>query len=337
MREATKGGGWWEKIWGSKIHSFSMFSFINGTTTVVVWLGGIGTGRGPNNEKILCSCAALTNEAKMITVVKYVMRCVFEDAKNAPPPIEKLTAEGMVSVLWKGEGSLVEDLLHSMTPHLEPNLLIDLKSNIQAHDPSGSDNIETALRKLRDELRNFPCSKKCRHDAAADLIHIYAYTKVFFKIRKYKSVTSPPVYISPLDLGPKYADKMGSGFQEYCKTYGENYCLGQLIYWYSQMNADPDCRLVRARKGCLSLPDFSSYYAKTQKPLREHYSLRTVRFMMSRMEKEPQRPWPKDRIWLFKSNPKFFGSPMLDAVLNKCPLDKEMMHWLKTRPAVFQG
>lgn len=79
--------------------------------------------------------------------VKYVMRCVFEDAKNAPPPIEKLTAEGMVSVLWKGEGSLVEDLLHSMTPHLEPNLLIDLKSNIQAHDPSGSDNIETALRK----------------------------------------------------------------------------------------------------------------------------------------------------------------------------------------------
>ncbi|XP_042407759.1 histone-lysine N-methyltransferase ATXR3-like isoform X1 [Zingiber officinale] len=285
--------------------------------------------------------ARLQNIALTLNKVKYVMRCVFEDAKNAPPPIEKLTAEGMVSVLWKGEGSLVEDLLHSMTPHLEPNLLIDLKSNIQAHDPSGSDNIETALRKsllwLRDELRNFPCSKKCRHDAAADLIHIYAYTKVFFKIRKYKSVTSPPVYISPLDLGPKYADKMGSGFQEYCKTYGENYCLGQLIYWYSQMNADPDCRLVRARKGCLSLPDFSSYYAKTQKPLREHYSLRTVRFMMSRMEKEPQRPWPKDRIWLFKSNPKFFGSPMLDAVLNKCPLDKEMMHWLKTRPAVFQG
>lgn len=79
--------------------------------------------------------------------VKYVMRCVFEDAKNAPPPIEKLSAQGMVSVLWKGEGSLVEDLLHSMTPHVESNLLSDLKSNIQAHDPSGSDNIESALHK----------------------------------------------------------------------------------------------------------------------------------------------------------------------------------------------
>ncbi|KAG6494485.1 hypothetical protein ZIOFF_049517 [Zingiber officinale] len=281
--------------------------------------------------------ARLQNIALTLNKVKYVMRCAFKDAKKAPPPIEKFSAEGMVSVLWKGEGSLVEDLLHSMAPHVEPNVLSDLKSKIQAHDPSGSDNIENAIRKLRDELRNLPCSKKCRHDAAADLIHIYAYTKVFFKIRDYKSVTSPPVYISPLDLGPKYADKMGSGFQEFCKTYGENYCLGQLIYWYSQMNADPECRLARARKGCLLLPDISSYYTKSQKPLREHYSLRTVRFMMSRMEKEPQRPWPKDRIWLFKSNPKFFGSPMLDAALNKCPLDKEMMHWLKTRPAVFQG
>lgn len=103
-------------------------------------------------------------------------------------------------------------------------------------------------------------------------------------MQEYKSFKSPPVYISPLDLGPKYADKMGSGFQEYCKTYSENYCLGQLIYWYSQMNADPDCRLARACKGCLSLPDVSSFYAKSQKPLREHvYGPRTVRFMLSRM------------------------------------------------------
>ncbi|RWW20568.1 hypothetical protein GW17_00015319 [Ensete ventricosum] len=251
----------------------------------------------------------------VIFAVRYVMRCTFGDPKKAPPPVEKLTAEGVVSVLWKGEGSLVEDLLHSMAPHVEADLLSDLKSKIQAHNPSGSSNIQTELRK------SLLCLDYLKH-----------------KMQEYKSSKSPPVYISPLDLGPKYADKMGSGFQEYCKTYGENYCLGQLIYWYSQMNADPDCRLARACKGCLSLPDISSFYAKSQKQLREHvYGPRTVRFMLSRMEKEPQRPWPKDHIWLFKSNPKIFGSPMLDAVLNKCPLDKEMMHWLNNRPSVFQG
>ena len=75
------------------------------------------------------------------------MRCMFGDPKKAPPPVEKLTAEGVVSVLWKGEGSLVEDLLHSMAPHVEADLLSDLKSKIQAHDPSGSSNIQTELRK----------------------------------------------------------------------------------------------------------------------------------------------------------------------------------------------
>ncbi|XP_008793621.3 histone-lysine N-methyltransferase ATXR3-like [Phoenix dactylifera] len=286
--------------------------------------------------------ARLQNVALTLDKVRYFIRCVFGDPKKAPPPLQKLSPGGLVSVLWKGEGSLVEELLHSMAPNMEADLLSELKAKIHAHDPSGSDNLQRELRKsllwLRDELRNLPCTHRCRHDAAADLIHMYAYTKFFFKVQEYKTVKSPPVYISPLDLGPTYADKMGSGFQEYCKTYGENYCLGQLIYWYGQTNAEPDCRLERAGRGCLSLPDISSFYAKSQKPLREHvYGSRTLRFMLSRMEKQPQRPWPKDRIWVFKSGPKFFGSPMLDAVLNKCPMDKEMMHWLKTRPNVFQG
>ncbi|KAG0503619.1 hypothetical protein HPP92_003691 [Vanilla planifolia] len=284
----------------------------------------------------------LQNMALTLDKVKYVMRRVFGDPKKAPPPIKKIDQEELVSVLWKGEGSLVEELLQSMSPHIETDLLTDLKFKIHSRDPSGSDNIQRELRRsllwLRDELRNLPCTPKCRHDAAADLIHMYAYTKNFFKVIEYRSVTSPPVYISPLDLGPKYVNKMGSGFQEYCKTYGENYCLGQLIYWHSQNNADPDSRLARARKGCLSLPDVSSFYGKSQKPVHERvYDSRTVRFMLSRMEKQPQRPWPKDRIWLFKSNPGFFGSPMLDAVLNKFPLDKEMVQWLKSRPNVYQG
>jgi hypothetical protein len=37
--------------------------------------------------------------------------------------------------------------------------------------------------RLWDELRILSCTYKCRHDAAADLIHMYAYTKCFFRIR----------------------------------------------------------------------------------------------------------------------------------------------------------
>lgn len=105
---------------------------------------------------------------------------------------------------------------------------------------------------------------------------------VFFQ--EYETVTSPPVHISPLDLGPKYTNKLGAEIQEYRKVYGKNYCLGQLIFWHNQSNADPDHSLVRASRGCLSLPDISSFYAKAQKPSQNRvYGPRTVRSMLARM------------------------------------------------------
>ncbi|KAI7998263.1 Mechanosensitive ion channel protein 4 [Camellia lanceoleosa] len=236
-----------------------------------------------------------------------------------------------------------KELIQCMAPHMDDSMLNDLKSKIRAHDPSGSNDIQKELRRsliwLRDEVRNLPCTHKCRHDAAADLIHIYAHTKCFFRVKEYAAVTSPPVSISPLDLGPKYTDKLGSGFQEYHKTYGENYCLGQLIYWHNQTSAaEPDSSLARAIRGCLLLPDIGSFYAKVQKPSPHRvYGPRTVKFMLARMEKQPQRPWPKDRIWSFKNSPKIFGSPMLDAGLHNSPLERDLVHWLKHRPAIFQA
>ena len=79
--------------------------------------------------------------------VRYVLRCVFGDPKIAPPPLEKLNPEDLISVLWKGEGSLVEELLQSMTPHTEADLLNELKSKIRAHDPSASDYLNRELQK----------------------------------------------------------------------------------------------------------------------------------------------------------------------------------------------
>ncbi|KAL6535026.1 hypothetical protein OROMI_026400 [Orobanche minor] len=123
--------------------------------------------------------------------VKYVMRCVFSDPKEAPPPLERLSPEAAASYIWKGYGSFVEELIECMTPHTEDVALWELKAQIHAHDPSCSNDRDEAseifimhLSKwLRDEVRNLPCSYRSCHDAAADLIHIYAYTKYFLGIR----------------------------------------------------------------------------------------------------------------------------------------------------------
>lgn len=79
--------------------------------------------------------------------VRYVMRCVFGDPEKAPPPLERLSSEEAVSFIWRGEGSLVEELLQCVAPHLEDSVLSDLKAKIRAHDPSRLDDLETGLRK----------------------------------------------------------------------------------------------------------------------------------------------------------------------------------------------
>ncbi|XP_076917425.1 histone-lysine N-methyltransferase ATXR3-like [Bidens hawaiensis] len=284
----------------------------------------------------------IQNLALTLDKVRYVMKNVFGDPKRAPPLLERLTSKEVVSHIWKGEGSFVEELIQCIAPHLEDGHLSEIRASIRTHDPSSSDDILAALRKsliwLRDEVRNLPYSPKCRHDAAADLIHIYAHTKLFFRVREYGEVTSPPIYISPLDLGPKSAEKMGPGLHEYRKTYGKNYCLGQLIFWHNQAYAEPDANLIKATRGCLSLPDIGSFYSKIQKPSPQRvYGPRTVKSMISRMEKQPQKAWPKDKIWSYKSSPKVFGSPMLDGLLCNASLDKDLVHWLKHRPPIFQA
>ncbi|KAF9679074.1 hypothetical protein SADUNF_Sadunf07G0102200 [Salix dunnii] len=215
---------------------------------------------------------------------EYVMRSIFGDAKQAPPPPEKLTPEETVSLLWKGDGSLADELLQCMSPYMDADILNDLRSKVWARDPSDSDDIQKALQKLRDEMRSLPCTYKCRHDASADLIHVYAYTKNFFRVREYDAFTSPPVHISPLDLGPKCADKLGGLPHKYQKTYGGNYYMGQLIFWHIQTNTEPDFTVAKASKGCLSLPEIGSFYAKVQKPSQQRiYGPKTVKLMLERM------------------------------------------------------
>ncbi|KAF6162726.1 hypothetical protein GIB67_028995 [Kingdonia uniflora] len=89
----------------------------------------------------------LHNLAVTLDKVRYVMRFVFGDPKKAPLQLEMLTPEEVVSFLWKGEGSLVEELLQCVAPHMDKDSLNDFKFKIQAHDPSSFDDLLRELRK----------------------------------------------------------------------------------------------------------------------------------------------------------------------------------------------
>ncbi|XP_051143878.1 histone-lysine N-methyltransferase ATXR3-like [Andrographis paniculata] len=92
---------------------------------------------------------------------------------------------------------------------------MNLKTKIHARGSFGPDfqqtKFQNSLKWLRDVVRKLHSTYKRRNDAAGDVIHIYARTKCFLRLRKYKKVVSPPVHITPQDLSPKYAEKLGSG------------------------------------------------------------------------------------------------------------------------------
>lgn len=75
------------------------------------------------------------------------MRRVYDDPKEAPPPLERLSPQETASFLWKGEGSFVDELIQCIAPYTDDSTLKELKSKIRAHDPSGSDDIQKGLRK----------------------------------------------------------------------------------------------------------------------------------------------------------------------------------------------
>uniref|UniRef100_A0A7I4A821 CCHC-type domain-containing protein n=1 Tax=Physcomitrium patens TaxID=3218 RepID=A0A7I4A821_PHYPA len=284
----------------------------------------------------------LQNLAITLDKVRHILVKLYgEEASKAPPPLRMLEPHELVKCIWTGKDSIVGELLQCMALH-SPEGLADLTKQIQEHNPPPGGDIEENLRKsllwLRDTLRKVPATCMGRHDAAADLIHLYAYTKHFFTNYDYGMVDSPPILIYACDLGPKHS---GAGPYMWRKSYSKNYIWGQLISWFRQTSADPGASLVQDRRGCLMLPDISSCYARTiQHDFRCGYSDKDRKRMILHMETHPQKKWTRKftpELWNFKSDRGLFGSPMLDAAVAKTKLNKECIHWLKTRETVFHG
>ncbi|BBN01324.1 [histone H3]-lysine4 N-trimethyltransferase ATXR3 [Marchantia polymorpha subsp. ruderalis] len=282
----------------------------------------------------------LQNLTITLDKVRHILTELFDKPGLAPPPVRKLDLKEMVQWIWKKENSVVNELLQCLAPHLEREKMLQFKESVGRNSPNDSgNNLHLSLLWLRDALRRLPATCKARHDAAADLIHMYANTKHFFVLEDYAVVKSTPVLITPLDLGTKHSL---TGNRRWSKVYSKEYVWGQLINWFKQKAADPGASLAKSSRGCLVLPDVSSCYARSiQHDFRLAYGPKHREKMIFYMEHKPEQKWPKSKIWSkfwsFKNERGLFGSPMLDSVLEGRPLRDEMMRWLKIREDTFVG
>ena len=105
----------------------------------------------------------------------------------------------------------------------------------------------------------------CTESSFQDIYYVWLLTMhLFVDFQDYPTFESPPLTITPLDLGPKHAYKLGAApFKKWVKTYSKDYVLGQLIFWYKPNEAEPGASLAKASRGCLILTDPTSCYAKS--------------------------------------------------------------------------
>eukprot|EP00897_Mesotaenium_endlicherianum_P003789 jgi/Mesen1/3438/ME000194S02585 len=314
----------------------------------------------------------LQNLAITMDKVRYCLKMLYGDPKKGPPPLRCVEGAELVHRVWGGDTSVVGALLKSMAPHMSKDALLALRERVRAHNPEPhADSLRCSLLWLRDTLGGFMPTAVCRHDAAADLIHLYAHTRTFFAhhVRpfsfplllcsclppalcwrtplEYDSFCSPSLTILASDLGrcplqSTEGSHLAQGEQEWSKFYDKDHIAGQLLNWFKQTMLDPGKALPAARRGCLLLPDPSSCYSKSlQQPIQRGYGSKQRTDMWNKLELKPQKWWPKagDRdnsFWEFK-NRGLYGSPMLDAIINSQALDPEMLSWLRTRHVAFVG
>jgi hypothetical protein len=104
----------------------------------------------------------------------------------------------------------------------------------------------------------------------------------FILVQDYAPVDSTDIFIHPLDLGS--SRNSISGPRPWHKTYNKEYVWGQLIGWYKQSVADPGASLGKAARGCLTLPDVASCYAKSiQHDFRQGYGSKHREKMIGQM------------------------------------------------------
>lgn len=133
----------------------------------------------------------LQNLAITLDKVGYCLRKQFgapsssPSAICAPPPLRVLRDSELSHRVWLGEGSVVHSLFRGMALHQEKSWLRDLYRRVRLRDGRGRsrEGLRENLLWLRDELLGFEPTSVCRFDAAADLLHLYAFTDTWFTYR----------------------------------------------------------------------------------------------------------------------------------------------------------
>lgn len=252
----------------------------------------------------------LQNLVMAVDKIKYCMKRTSDHE-----PYYLLTPDEVQDYLWgDSESSVRKQLI---------NLFGQLKLDQGILNKKLTTNKDTRLQllKIRDLLRNtFP--NKWKGAGIADMLHLIAYTQVFFIEICYASFESDPVQIRHCEI-MKNSCKTGA-FKTLNKKYSALYIQGTMCGWYKQTVEKPAASLSADKRGTMTL-------ACIEMAAEGDYSPKVRKILLDHLRERPHSTWPsrpnvKYPWGNFTNKAKVLGTPMFDATFleDPCLLQKAL-------------
>lgn len=229
------------------------------------------------------------------------------------PPLQILPDSDVVKFLWNSSTSVVSKLLTALKRHKDfascLELLIPLEEIISDVVPSTLNQREIVLERmisLRNALRKISRKKPCCV-AAADLIHLYAHTRRWFRLTTYNSFQSEPVNLRDFGMFLQSLSTTNApGFK-----YPSTFITGALAYWLQSNISHPELLLLSSTSGCLALP-----LPSDNLHIGQSMTIPRRRRWISTLKYSADYPWTRegDWDWVFQEGVPVMGSPMFDSI-----------------------
>jgi hypothetical protein len=204
-----------------------------------------------------------------IDKVKYCLNCLTNsDVLSSPPPMALFNSSEVLAYLWGEDNFSIKNQLKFLITQ-NPDFLKLFSDSPQQQEIINNLSIECTdiyhakclLLAIRDLLRELDPINWIT-SGIADILHLLAFTHIFFRENQYPNFVSEPVEIRYCDLmkvPPK--DKIFSDvYGKESKKYSSTHIQGTLIGWFKQTVEKPGASLSADKRGPVTIS--SIYYAK---------------------------------------------------------------------------
>lgn len=229
--------------------------------------------------------------------VKYCM-----EHSNSHAPYRLLTYKEVIEYLWGNNDTSVRQQLKKLLAEL------GLPISLTAADCLTHEEIRLQLLRIRDLLRSIP--RTWKGAGIGDIVHLIAYTQIFFYEIGYNSFDSDSVMIRLCEV--KKSNNVTKVFKSLAKKYSAMHIQGTLCGWYKQTVEKPAASLSADKRGTLTL-------SCIENPADLEYSGKFRTILLGHLKEKPSSAWPtkanmKYPWGNFTNKAKVLGTPMFDSV-----------------------